>query len=250
MILGSSSLVASITGNAIGLLISGFNYTRVHPTIICGIGSEYVGSQYSDSLSQTNLVYSCQACPFGKYSLAPSTWTNGQYLSRCNNCPTADVRAVSCPGGSAVMSQPGYCVFLTEPNLLGYAECPNRQACIKIGNESQFVSDSRRTLTMLGASEKCTEGYSGMQCSECDDGHFARKLQQLTCLKCPETKGLNVAVYWLHALVVFGIAVTTTCRAFAKERFVSRCMRQTKMLRRLLQRRPQRCCMLCPTVVV
>ena len=105
------------------------------------------------------------------------------------------------------MSQPGYCVFLTKPNLVGYSQCPNRDACSKPGHESRLVTTPRRSVTMLGAAEKCSEGYFGMLCAECKVSYFSRKFQQLTCIKCPETKELNLVVYWVNALGVFAIAV-------------------------------------------
>ena len=205
-VLTNTTILPAFAGKEYQLSIEGLLSGSAEPIMICPTGSE---------LSLPDIEYhsySCIACPPGRYSLGPSNWTGGPegFVDRCTDCPSADVSQVNCEGGFQVVSQPGFDCWADTSRIAKCGPCPNKGACATEGNGTELQEAAERMqghIAIHAADGSCAKGYRGRLCTTCDDDFFSRKLQQLQCFKCPQHPEVNIVVYWVNTIVLFGFAL-------------------------------------------
>lgn len=127
---------------------------------------------------EVTLPLSCFLCPKNTYSLDPSD-------SYCRECPSY----ASCPGGNSLILDPGYwreSAVTSKVHL-----CPNPESCAG------------------GENATCAEGYSGVLCADCQEGHY--HVGTVVCEQCE-----NVALIVLRSCAVYLAAVS--CMVYISNR--------------------------------
>jgi hypothetical protein len=142
-----------------------------HSTLISAYKSLLLRSSLPGHSADNQLVIELNSLMFYSSScLAPGLFASSG-TGDCSPCPTGGL----CPGGGRVWPQPGYWSW---SEYLAPVRCTVPEACP--GVDASTATSSASGTDSINT-QRCADGYTGVQCAQCASSYFALSLKCYPC---------------------------------------------------------------------
>lgn len=157
-----------------------------------------------DSVLVSTLLFSCDACPSGFYSVfaGKSTGAPGQAVNYpCLPCPSG----AQCTGGGVVLAMQDRWGDQNASGIVTFVQCPAGYCNPATGNES--LSKPGGVHLPGGVKNACAGHRSGLLCSDCVAPGYVEALGSTECVPTASCAADKAEVWPLILLALLGSAV-------------------------------------------